>query len=358
MRICFDGRGLAGKLTGAGKALSFLLRQLRQDFPQHDYVVVAPSNHSDWRLPRQLFWEQIQFPVRVTRERADILHAPGGTSAPLIRYGKSVMTVHDIAPTRHPEFLPHARSRWYWGRWVPFTAKFADAILVPSAATKRDLVECIGVPEHKIHVTPLGLALDLTEPVTPTRVEKVRSTYRLPVSYLLYVGTIDRRKDYATLLRALNYLDKDIFLVVAGTVIKGRTDFPQLVEQLGLQERVAVLGYVPDRDLPVLYREALAFVYPTFYEGFGLPVLEAMACGTPVITYNVTSLPEVAGDAGILLDLPVSPEILAEHVTRIRRDGALRQHHVELGLEQAKHFEWKTTARLTVQAYESLLGRF
>ena len=355
MRICIDGQGLAGNLTGAGKALAGLLRQLREDYPQHEYMVLSPGSKAGWRLPQQLLWEQVQFPWLAMRRGADLLHVPGGTSAPLLHQRNLVMTVHDIAPTRHPEYLPHARSRWYWGRWVPFTARVADRLIVPSEATKRDLVACLRFPGDRIHVIPWGLTLDPTDPVSPAVVEQVRSRYHLPGQYLLYVGTIDRRKDYKTLLEALQRLKKGICLVVAGTLIEGRTDFPQLIERLGLAERVRLLGYVPDEDLPVLYKEATVFVYPSFYEGFGLPVLEAMACGTPVITYNTSSLPEVVGEAGILLDLPVSPEMLAAQIVRVMEDDALRLELVARGIKRAARFNWRDTARLTIQAYEALL---
>ena len=264
------------------------------------------------------------------------------------------MTLHDIAPTRHPEFLPHSRSRWYWGRWIPWTARLADCVLVPSASTKRDLVELARIPEARIRVIPLGVPLDLADAADPAAVEKARGKYGLPERYILYVGTIDRRKDYPTLLQALHGLDVGIHLAVAGSVIAGRTDFPQMIEQSGLGDRVRVLGYVPDEDLVGLFRGAAAFVYPSFYEGFGLPVLEAMAVGTPVITYRTTSLPEVVGEAGILLDPPVSPQALAAEIARVIEDETLRCELVGRGLEQVKGFDWRTTARLTLEVYEAL----
>ncbi|PYM44322.1 MAG: glycosyltransferase family 1 protein [Candidatus Rokuibacteriota bacterium] len=354
MRICFDARGLAGNLTGAGKAFTRLLGQLREDFPQHEYLLVAPREPARWRLPRQLLWEQVELPLRARRAGAHVLHAPGGTSAPMLGGRKVVMTVHDLAPTRHPEFLPHARSRWYWGRWVPLTARFADRVVVPSRATKRDLIALARIREDRIHVIPWGVALDLGAPPSAAELARVRAVYRLPSRYLLYVGTIDRRKDYATLLGALRHLDPTLQLVVAGTVIAGRTDFPELVARLDLRARVSVLGYVSERDLPALYRAADAFVYPSFYEGFGLPVLEALACGTPVVAYNTTSLPEVAGDAAILLDPPVTAEALAAAIARAVGDPATRADLVGRGLEQAKRFDWRITADLTMKVYESL----
>ena len=354
MRICLDGQGHTGRLTGGGKALVFLLRQLRHDFPQHEYTVLSAPGRGQWRLPRQLFWEQVQFPWWAFRLQANLLHAPAGMSGPLLRHRRLVMTVHDIAPTRHPEFLPNVRSRWYWGRWIPLTARFADCVLVPSASTKRDLVELVRIPEARIRVIPLGVPLDPLGAADPGAVEKVRDKYRLPARYILYVGTIDRRKDYPTLLRAIHELDVGRHLVVAGSVIAGRTNFPQMVEQLGLKDRVRILGYVPDEDLSGLFRGAAAFVYPSFYEGFGLPVLEAMALGTPVITYHTTSLPEVVGEAGILLRPPVSPKALAAEITRVIEDETLRCELVGRGFEQAKRFDWRTTARLTLGVYEAL----
>jgi glycosyltransferase involved in cell wall biosynthesis len=155
------------------------------------------------------------------------------------------------------------------------------------------------------------------------------------------------------LLEALRRLDPAITLAMAGTVIAGRTDFAETVRRLGLERRVKMLGYVPERDLPALYRAAAVFVYPSFYEGFGLSVLEAMACGAPVITYNVTSLPEVAGDAARLLEYPVTADVLAEEIGRVIEDPVLRRELSERGRARARRFDWATTARLTVEAYEA-----
>jgi glycosyltransferase involved in cell wall biosynthesis len=351
MRICIDARGMSERPTGSGKALAHLLDRLRADFPRHEYLAWEPPGASAWRLSRQLLWEQVELPLRALRLGADVLHVAGGTPGPLVTPTKTVMTVHDLASTRHPEFLPHARSRWYWGRMVPRAARRAHAVLVPSAATKRDVVALARVPEARVHVTPFGVPLALVGAATA---DEVRTTYGLPDVYVLYAGTIDRRKDYRTLLGAVAQLDPAITLVIAGTIIAGRTDFPETVVRLGLEHRVRVLGYVPDRDLPGLYRGAAVFVYPSFYEGFGFPVLEAMTCGTPVVSYRTTSLPEVAGDAAILLDPPVSPETLASAITRVTRDADLRRWLIERGLARAAGFDWRTTAAVTASVYEAL----
>ena len=351
MRICIDARGMSGRPTGAGKALRYLLRQLRLDFPHHEYITCDPRGAASWRLSRQLLWEQIGLPWRASRFGADVLHVPGGNSAPILRGSRLVMTVHDLAPTRYPDLLPPGPGRWYWSRWVPFTARFANRLLVPSASTKRDLVELARVPEGRIGVVPWGVPLDRLDAGS---VDGVCTAYGLVDPFLLYVGTIDRRKDYPTLLRALQRLDPAISLAVVGTVIAGRTDFPETVRTLGLERRVKVLGYVPEGDLSALYRAASVFVYPSFYEGFGLPVLEAMACGTPVVTYRTTALPEVTGDAARLLDPPVTPDMLAAEIRSILDDPGLRRELRARGLAQARRFDWRTTARLTVEVYEAM----
>jgi glycosyltransferase involved in cell wall biosynthesis len=350
MRIVIDGRGLAGNTTGAGNALGWLLERLRADAPQHEYMVLTPPAAS-WRLRRQLWWEQVEFPRQAARLRADVLHVPGGTSTPLVRRRRTVVTLHDLAPSAHPEWLPAGRGRWYWGRWVTWTASFADCVLVPSEATRRDVVGRARIAECRVRVTPWGVPPDVVDGAPPGAAQAARQRHRLPERYVLYVGTIDRRKDYGTLLRALRDVDARVPLVVAGTIVAGRTDFEATLDALGLRPRVRLLGYVPRADLPGLYAAAGAFVYPSLYEGFGLPVLEAMACGVPVVTYNTSSLPEVVGDAAILLDPPVTSETLAAALTRVLDDGPFRRDLVARGRARARCFDWRATARATLEAY-------
>lgn len=344
-----DGRELLGRPTGAGKALGYLLGRLRTDVPGVTCTVLAPEGSPTWRLRRRIVWEQVELPWRARRLGAEVLHVPAGPG-PLWQPTPLVMTVHDLAPLRRPELLPHARSRWYWGRWVLVTARRAAAVIVPSEATRRDLVAA-GVAPERVTVIPLAPALDPAEAPGAEADRAVLERHALPRRYLLYVGTIDRRKDYGSLLGALRALDADLGLVVVGTLIAGRTDFERRVAQDGLRERVRILGYVPDAELGALYRGAEALVYPSFYEGFGLPVLEAMACGTPVVTYRATALPEVAGDASLLVDPPWSAERLATAIRRVLEDDALRETLRARGRARAAAFDWGRAARLTAQVY-------
>jgi len=354
VRVAVDGQGLEGRVTGAGRAARRLLEQLRRDYPADDYVLVRPSDRSGWRIPQQLLWDQVIFPWRAGRAGADLLVSPA-MSGPVARGRPLVMTVHDLAPTRHPEWLPTRRSRWYWGRLIPFTARLATAVVVPSESTRRDLLELAGIPPGRVSVVPWGALLPPQE-VPAAEVAAVRRRYQLDAPYLLYVGTIDRRKDLATLVRALEFLPGPLCLALAGTLIAGRTRLPELVRQSGLAPRVRFLGFVPDAELPPLYAGAAVFVYPSSYEGFGLPLLEAMACGTPVLTYNVTSLPEVVGDAGLLLDPPVSPSELAKALGRLLDDGPLRAELTARGRARARAFDWGEAARRTHAVYERCRG--
>jgi glycosyltransferase involved in cell wall biosynthesis len=228
---------------------------------------------------------------------------------------------------------------------------------VPSVATRDDVVDRLGMSADRVRVVPWGVPLETAAPLAPDAVASVRHRHRLPARYVLYVGTIDRRKDYRGLLDAMSMLDADVALVLAGSVIEGRTDFVDLLPASSLRDRVRVLGYVPDADLRALYAGAEVFVYPSFIEGFGLPVLEAMACGTPVVTYRTTSLPEVAGDAAILLDPPVTAVALAKALREVMDDAGLRRRLAERGRAHAAGFDWRTTARLTAAVYASAGGR-
>ncbi len=349
MRIAFDGQGMQAPLTGAGRAAHLLVERLRRDYPRDEYVIVHAGDRSRWRIPHQLVWDQADFPWRAWRAGADLLVSPG-MSGPVVRRSPLAMTVHDLAPTRHPEWLPTRRSRWYWGRWIPFTARFATVVVAPSEATRRDLVELAGVDGRRVRVIPWGAPLGSRQ-VGAAEIESVRRRHGLDGPYLLYVGTVDRRKDLVTLVRALELLPEPLDLALAGTLIAGRTRLLEIVRDSGLDRRVRFLGFVPDADLPGLYAGAAVFVYPSHYEGFGLPPLEAMACGAPVVSYNVTSLPEVIGDAGLLLDPPVTPSDLAKALSRVIDDRTLRRELTARGREQVRHFDWSTTARLTHEAY-------
>jgi glycosyltransferase involved in cell wall biosynthesis len=265
--------------------------------------------------------------------------------------------VHDLGYHYYPE--AHTLFQNAYLRWsTRHNARNATHVLADSEATRQDLVRYYHIPLAKIAVVYPGRDETLVPVVDPEALALVRAHYDLAEPYLLYVGTLHPRKNLVRLVQAFALLlgsvppgRVNIQLVVAGQKGWLYDEVFAQVRKLGLTGRVVLTGYVPDADLPALLSGALAFVFPSLYEGFGLPVLEAMACGTPVICSNVSSLPEVAGDAALLVD-PLDTESLAEAMAKLVTDEGLRQELVERGLRQMQRFSWRRCARETLDVLE------
>jgi glycosyltransferase involved in cell wall biosynthesis len=255
-------------------------------------------------------------------------------------HGRSVVTVHDLSFERMP-WLMGRRDRLLFQRFVPASARRADRVLAVSEHTKRDLAEHYGIPEDKIVVTPNG--------VDPVFHPNGDAPERPP--YVLFVGGIQPRKDPLAAIEALALLDGDLGLVVVGAEKRGGDEVRRTVSRLGLEQRVDLAGHVDHEELAGLYRGAACLVFPSRYEGFGLPVLEAMASGTPVVAAAVGAVPEVAGDAAILVE-PGEPEAIAEGIRHALDE---RERLVEAGLKRAAQFSWTETARRTLAVYRELL---
>jgi glycosyltransferase involved in cell wall biosynthesis len=283
---------------------------------------------------------------------ADVFHATWHL-LPRLRTPASVMTLYDLSFALFPE--THLRVlRWSSNALVPRFLRACDRIISISESTKRDAVRLYGIPEDKIVVTHLA-AEDRFRPADPDRVAEVRGRFGLPPRFLLYVGTIEPRKNLDVLLGALLRLKgqgREVPLVVAGRLGWLYDGFLAKIRSLGLENLVLLPGFVPDDDLPALYTAAEVFVYPSVYEGFGIPVLEAMGCGTPVLCSDVSSLPEVAGDGGILLP-PGDPAAWAEAIARLTEEPALRRELRERGFRRASRFRWEETARRTWEIYRA-----
>jgi glycosyltransferase involved in cell wall biosynthesis len=283
---------------------------------------------------------------------ADVFHATWHL-LPRLRTPASVMTLYDLSFALFPE--THLRVlRWSSNALVPRFLRECDRIIAISESTKRDAVRLYGIPEDKIVVTYLA-AEDRFRPADPDRVAEVRGRLGLPPRFLLYVGTIEPRKNLGVLLGALVLLKgqgREVLLVVAGRLGWLYDGFLAKIRSLGLESLVLLPGFVPDDDLPALYSAADLFVYPSVYEGFGIPVLEAMGCGTPVLCSDASSLPEVAGDGGILLP-PGDPAAWADAITRLMESAAQRAELREKGFRQASRFRWEETARQTWEVYRA-----
>jgi glycosyltransferase involved in cell wall biosynthesis len=282
--------------------------------------------------------------------RVDLLHAPVNV-VPLLAAVPAVVTVHDLAFMAMPErFLPAKRR--YLETFTRLTMRKARHVIADSAHTRADLITLLGVPPERVTAVPLGVNRDFHPPDEEART-LFRARENLPGRYLLYLGTLEPRKNLVALVRAYARLRKrglEWPLVLAGGKGWLYEDIFRAVEEEGLAEHVRFPGYVRYEDQPLWYGCATLFVYPSTYEGFGLPVLEAMACGAPVVASNASSLPEAAGDAALLVD-PHDEEALAAAVERLAGDGALRADLAARGLARAALFPWSRTAAETVRVY-------
>ncbi|MCS6802253.1 MAG: glycosyltransferase family 1 protein [Chloroflexota bacterium] len=348
MEIAIDVQSTLGQRTGIGQYTARLVEALRRTAPELLIREVSAGRDLVMRTDRRLWWQQLELPRRATG--ADLLHVPG-FDAPARAPCPVVLTVHDLIGALFPKILPPV-SRLYWARWLPFTLRFADAIIADSEATRRDILRLTAV-RAPIAVVPLGVD-PLFSPPPPERVAAVRARYGLAEPFLLSVGTLEPRKGIDTLVDALALLEGRAVLALAGKVGWNWERVAARVARHGLGARVRRLGYVPDEDLPALYAAAEAFVLPSRYEGFGLPVLEAMACGAAVVTTTAGALPEVAGDAALLIP-PDDPPALAAALSRLLADGALRAALQARGRARAAGFTWDRTARETVAVYRAVL---
>jgi len=274
------------------------------------------------------------------------------------RAGKKILTVHDISFFLFPEYHPLKR-RLLFKALFPRSLEQADHIITDSHNTKNDLVRYFQVPASKITAIHLGADPSFA-PVTQESAAPVLSEYGISFGrYLLCVGTLEPRKNLVRLLLAYDQFrasnPSELQLVLVGADGWLNQELYSTIERSSWKRDIKILGYVPKTHLPALYSGAVAFIYPSVYEGFGLPPLEAMACGAAVITSNCSSLPEVVGDAALVVD-PKKIDDIAGAMSKIAGDGALRETLKGRGLARAKGFDWLTTAHETLKVYEKVLG--
>jgi glycosyltransferase involved in cell wall biosynthesis len=270
---------------------------------------------------------------------------------------RSVVTFHDMTFFLYPQL--HTRSKQaFFPLTIRASARSADAIIAVSESTRADSIRLLGIPGEKIIATPLGVDPAFRPIRDLESLDVVRQRYNLPDRFILYVGLVEPRKNLSGLIRAYrSALEGGIAhrLVVVGRFGWSYQQVLDEIEALGLQERVQFTGYIPQADLPIVYNLASLFVYPTLYEGFGLPALEAMACGTPVVTSNVASLPEIIGEAGVLIP-PGDQQALSQALQDVLSDPGLQTHLAIKGPQQASQFTWERTARQTLQVYRQVLA--
>ena len=301
---------------------------------------------------RRIVWEQLIQPARL--RQYDLYHAMAFV-APLVLAAPMVVTVYDLSFMRYPSRLGKAR-RAYLRTMTRFSCRRAQRVLAISQSTAKDLTELLDVPAEKIDVTPLGYDKDVYRPLPAERIKRFRDEQGLPERYWLFVGTLEPRKNLPMLLRAYARLPRSerLPLILGGGAGWGADEVFAAIEKESLADRVRHVGFVPAADLPLWYNSAEAFLYPSVYEGFGLPLLEAMACGTPAMTTDTSSLPEVAGQAGFCLP-PSDEAAWTEALHRVYRDAGWREAAREKGLARTQGFSWERAAALTVGSYQKAL---
>jgi len=305
--------------------------------------------------PARILWEQTAGLGLGLRDRLDVLHCPLNV-APAYTGAPTVLTVHDIAFERFPDHYPSGQRR-YLSTMTKLSARSATEIIAVSAATRDDLIEFYAIDPDRISVVPNGVEAAFRRH-TPDELAAFRQANDLPEQYLLFVGTLQPRKNLDGLLRAYALVAERIEwpLVVIGGAGWLYTPIQRLVRRLGLDDRVRFAGYVEPSELPAWYAGATIFALPSHYEGFGLPVIEAMASGTPVITSTTSSLPEVAGDAALLVN-PASPVAIARAILQLAEDEQLRRELAERGLHRAGGYSWRQTAASTYAVYQRACNR-
>jgi glycosyltransferase involved in cell wall biosynthesis len=361
------------RIPKAGRSLGDLLGGLgsRPERPPSDVDAALPPqvkvpNFQDRRAPLSeraltILWHRLGLPIPVEwfTGPVDIFHSTDFVLPP-VRQAKTILTVHDLTFMRLPQ-CAEAGLRAYLNKVVPRSIERADLVLADSQSTKNDLVELLGVFPGKIEVVYAGVERRFRPMEGEMALQRVRKRYGLDFPFILSLGTLEPRKNFTGLIEAYALLRgkgqgigrRGLKLVIAGGKGWLYDEIFGKVEELSLENKIVFPGFIADEDLPALYNLAELFVFPSLYEGFGLPPLEAMACGTPVVTSDRPSLPEVVGEAGLMVEATDSQE-LAEVMERVLTDENLRQEMREKGLKQAERFTWEAAAGKLLDMYRRL----
>ncbi|WP_139905726.1 glycosyltransferase family 4 protein [Clostridium thermarum] len=371
MRVAIDARGVNWyKGTGIGTYTDNILSQLL-NIDQENYYHIYWSGDDYERLnapnskiimtskKHHRFFQQNYIPSNLSKEKIDVYHVPqNGIGLSENITCKKVITVHDLIPYIMPETV----GRGYLLKFlkeVPNIIENTDAIITVSNWSKRDILKFFPIEEDKVFVTPLATDMKYKPLDKEWCRYMIEKKMNIKKPYILYIGGFSPRKNVRSLIMAFSKvypnLNKDYVLVITGSLRDEGNSLKELCSNLQIYSQVVFTGFVEEDMLPILYNGAELFVYPSYYEGFGLPPLEAMSCGTPVITSNVSSIPEVVGDAGILID-PYDTTNLMEALVNTLSDEKLKEHLSQAGLNRAAQYSWKRTAAETLEVYKKIIG--
>jgi glycosyltransferase involved in cell wall biosynthesis len=357
VRIGIDARKLHD--FGIGTYIRNLLRQLsRLDHDTEFVLLCRPEDGPQLETLGENFRavfetagnysvaEQLRIPLTLKRERVTLFHAPHYVLPPLVQC-RSIVTIHDCIHLMFPQYLPNRFALGYAKASMAMAARRANRVLTVSETSKRDIIRFFGTPSEKIDVIYNAFDERFGRNPDEDAVMRVRERFQLQDPFVLYAGNVKPHKNLERLIEAFHLVRSgglDLKLVLIGDEISKYAALRRAVHRHQLHPYVRFLGYLPEETLAIMYRLAGVFVFPSLYEGFGLPPLEAMASGTPVVTSNVSSLPEVTGNAALLVD-PYNPEAIAEAIARVITDATLSDELRRKGLARARQFSWETSVR-------------
>ncbi len=358
MKIAINALFLRAPASGSGQYLVHLLKALAETDQRNEYVLLGPQLlQQESNTPHRFPYQVKPVPVFAGRNGADLLHVPY-FAGPLVPRTPTVVTIHDVIPLRLPLYRAGSRVGAYM-RLVARAAHSATLIITVSQHAKKDMIDALKLPPERIRVIYEAAGEEYRPITDPTVLAAARARYGLGERYILYLGGLDQRKNVPQLVRAFAHLQRQtgnsgLRLLIAGNPDRQRGPlFPDprpIASGLGIEGQI-VYRFIEEEDKPAIYSGASVFVFPSLYEGFGLPPLEAMSCGTPVICSNRTSLPEVVGDAAVSLN-PDDIQAMAEAMCSVLTNAGLAADLRARSLQQATRFSWHKTAQETAAAYE------
>ena len=371
MRVAIDARKLHD--YGIGTYVRNLVRELARQPHDDQYVLLCGEKDTDYvralgprfeplieRAGNYSLREQVSIPAALRKAKVDLFHAPHYVVSPLTRV-PYVVTIHDCIHLRFPQYLPNRLASTYARTVMGLAARRARRVLTVSHASKQDILHYLGIAADKVDVIYNALDSRLAAEPTAEDMAKVRERFQLTSPFILYAGNIKPHKNIDRLIEAYSILRRRGVttprLLIIGDEISKYPNLRRLVHRFQLHPHVRFFGFVQEETLAALYRLASVFVFPSLYEGFGLPPLEAMAAGTPVVTSNVSSLPEVVGDAALLID-PMDAGAIADAMARVLSDEALRADLIRRGRERLSAFSWERSVARTREVYGEAVSGF
>lgn len=367
MQVAIEALHLAGNKMGVGRYLYNLLCILPELSKDHQYFLYSDGRAIEHNFDKSkinykflkpigplFLWKHLQLPIEQWKKQYDLLFIPSYTT-PFINFGPTIVTIHDVIPAMFPEWSSK-NEVFRFKTIVRYASKKAKFIIAVSETTRNDIIKLTGISKSKIVIIPEGVD-KFFRPIRIDELSQFKTKYRIDQPFILYVGAIHPRRNLKRVIEAFSYIKKEKKiphkLILIGVIFHKHMviQLNKWIEENKIKADITVLDYVSDEELRCFYNLADIFIYPSLYEGFGLPVLESMACGTPVITANTSSLKEVAGESAYLIN-PLQVTEMTKALERLLLDPILYQEYKNRGLERSSQFTWHETAVKTLDLFE------